>query len=194
MGYPYIAIGSTPIIDLRSDTVTADTLLSGITAHDAQGNPVVGNRTFADIESETGIYAPDADTLGRDAVIQFARPHDSPPILFLLYDTTSGPPTGDTTEYSIYQCAFCYSPVGWPYNNSNTGFAYGFGREVYRMTSAVLNASHSINYPFGDGVDDNVYHADYWGSAVEFYPGKTGGDKYYFRAGKQYRWYAVFPA
>lgn len=42
MGYPYIAIGSTPLIDLRSDTVAADSLLSGITAHDKNGNPIVG--------------------------------------------------------------------------------------------------------------------------------------------------------
>lgn len=37
-----VVYGGVTIIDLTSDTVTADTLLVGITAHDASGTPLVG--------------------------------------------------------------------------------------------------------------------------------------------------------
>lgn len=42
MGVNKITYGNTTLIDLTSDTVTAETLLEGYTAHDANGNIIRG--------------------------------------------------------------------------------------------------------------------------------------------------------
>ena len=44
----------TTLIDISSDTVTADKLLSGYTAHDASGASVTGSVTFSTIYTGTG--------------------------------------------------------------------------------------------------------------------------------------------
>lgn len=54
------------LIDLTADTVTADALLSGTTAHDKAGNVVTGALTLATVY--TGSGAPDA-SLGADGDI-----------------------------------------------------------------------------------------------------------------------------
>lgn len=46
MAYSKIIYGGNVLIDLTADTVTADALLSGTTAHDKAGNLIVG--TIAD--------------------------------------------------------------------------------------------------------------------------------------------------
>ena len=50
MGYSKIVFGSKTLIDLTGDTLTADKLLEGITAHDKAGEPVVGACSF-DVDS-----------------------------------------------------------------------------------------------------------------------------------------------
>lgn len=51
MAISKVVYGSTTLIDLTSDTVTADKLLSGITAHGKDGEPVTGTCTF---DADTG--------------------------------------------------------------------------------------------------------------------------------------------
>lgn len=46
MGKSKIIYGGEVLIDLTTDSVTADKLLSGITAHDAKGDPIEGTCTF----------------------------------------------------------------------------------------------------------------------------------------------------
>lgn len=46
MGKSKIIYGGEVLIDLTNDSVTADKLLSGITAHDAKGDPIEGACTF----------------------------------------------------------------------------------------------------------------------------------------------------
>lgn len=54
------------LIDLSSDTVTANTLLSGVTAHKADGSPVTGAVSF--VTYYTGSGVPSAN-LGSDGDI-----------------------------------------------------------------------------------------------------------------------------
>lgn len=51
------------LIDLTGDSVAADKLLAGVTAHDKTGSVVTGTVTFATVH--TGSGAPDA-SLGAD--------------------------------------------------------------------------------------------------------------------------------
>ena len=54
------------LIDLTNDTVTANTLLSGATAHDRGGNSISGNVSF--VTYYTGTTAP-SSSLGNDGDI-----------------------------------------------------------------------------------------------------------------------------
>lgn len=44
----------TVLLDLTGDTVAADKLLSGVTAHDKSGNQITGNVTFATVYTGSG--------------------------------------------------------------------------------------------------------------------------------------------
>ena len=66
MAVSKVVYGSRAIIDLTADTVTADTLLAGATAHTASGERVDGAVSFITVYS--GSAAPD-DSLGEDGDI-----------------------------------------------------------------------------------------------------------------------------
>ena len=58
MAYNKIVYGGKILIDLTADTVTADSLAKGITAHDASGASVTGTSTFdADTQDATAAAA-----------------------------------------------------------------------------------------------------------------------------------------
>ena len=63
MGVSKIVYDGRALIDLTADTVEADKLLSGTTAHDRAGNAITGALTFATVY--TGSGAPGA-SLGAD--------------------------------------------------------------------------------------------------------------------------------
>lgn len=68
MGVSKVIYGNNTLIDLTGDTVTADKLMSGETAHGADGNPIVGTATGAnlqetkDITATTNVQSIDPDT------------------------------------------------------------------------------------------------------------------------------------
>lgn len=66
MAYNKIVYGGNVLIDLTGDTVQADKLLSGYTAHDKTGTQIIGTLTFATVY--TGSGAPSAG-LGADGDI-----------------------------------------------------------------------------------------------------------------------------
>ena len=68
MAVSKVVYGTTVLVDLTGNTVTADKLLSGYTAHDKAGNAVMG--TVAVQTYRTGSGAPD-DSLGADGDLYF---------------------------------------------------------------------------------------------------------------------------
>lgn len=60
MAVNHVVINGETVLDLTSDTVTADKLLSGYTAHDKSGAAVTGTLTFATVY--TGSGGPSAST------------------------------------------------------------------------------------------------------------------------------------
>lgn len=67
-GVAYVSYYGETLIDLTGDTVTADRLLAGVTAHDAAGNAVTG--AVVTQVYRTGSGAPD-DALGVDGDLYF---------------------------------------------------------------------------------------------------------------------------
>lgn len=58
--YNKFVIGNTTYLDLSSDTITADKLLQGYTAHDQNGTAIVGNVVLQNYY--TGSSAPSSST------------------------------------------------------------------------------------------------------------------------------------
>lgn len=66
MAVSKVVYGNRAIIDLTADTVTADKLLVGATAHTASGEKVTGSVSFITVYSGT---ATPSDSLGEDGDI-----------------------------------------------------------------------------------------------------------------------------
>lgn len=66
MAVNHVVINGEPVVDLRNDTVSADKLLEGATAHDKTGSQITGTVAFATVY--TGSGAP-AASLGSDGDI-----------------------------------------------------------------------------------------------------------------------------
>lgn len=66
MAVNHVVINGEPVVDLRNDTVSADKLLEGATAHDKTGAQITGTVVLATVY--TGSGAP-AASLGSDGDI-----------------------------------------------------------------------------------------------------------------------------
>lgn len=66
MAVNHVIINGETVVDLRNDTVSADKMLSGYTAHDKSGAKITGNVTFSTVY--TGSGAPTAG-MGSDGDI-----------------------------------------------------------------------------------------------------------------------------
>ena len=53
-GISKVVYGESTLIDLTADTITADVLKVGCTAHDAAGNPITGTLAFAAVHTGSG--------------------------------------------------------------------------------------------------------------------------------------------
>ena len=54
MAVNHVIINGETVVDLRNDTVSADKLLSGYTAHDKSGAKITGNVTFSTVYTGSG--------------------------------------------------------------------------------------------------------------------------------------------
>ena len=62
MGYNKVLYNGKVLVDLTGDTVTADKLLKGVTAHDKAGNQITGTYEGLDISAETADYTAKLET------------------------------------------------------------------------------------------------------------------------------------
>ena len=54
MAVNHVIINGETVVDLRNDTVSADKMLSGYTAHDKSGAKITGNVTFSTVDTGSG--------------------------------------------------------------------------------------------------------------------------------------------
>lgn len=57
MAVNHVVVNGEPIVDLRSDTVSADKLLEGATAHDKSGEAITGTLSFSTVYTGSGAPA-----------------------------------------------------------------------------------------------------------------------------------------
>lgn len=124
MGRSKIVYAGETLIDLTADTVTADSLLKGYTAHDKAGNLVNGNAT-----------AGGGDTKNVQACSEYAS------IRTTSYSTTGIKLTvGKTGTYKV-------SWMGWRSSNGGTN-----GSQLYINNSAYGSAQTTFTNTYGQAV------------------------------------------
>ena len=100
MAYNKVVFGSTTLVDLTSDTVTADVLMEGYTAHDCSGNLIVGTakgggmsaKKFTDITVPSTAWTDNEDNamLYKAAIsLDEVESTDYPQVIFDLDDIES---------------------------------------------------------------------------------------------------------
>jgi hypothetical protein len=130
MGVNLIKFGGRTLIDLTNDSIAADYLLSGETAHGADGEPIIGtnpyekNATDAEVEEQARLIGLIASALegkagngggginptGTVTFTENGGPHDVKGVAYVVIDVTAGTPetwtftleNGNTVEKEVY--------------------------------------------------------------------------------------------
>lgn len=189
MGIAYVGIGSTPLIDLRDDTVTAASLVLGATAHDASGDPITGTYVPG-VVVETGEVTVSEDTL--PSLISFAETHENMPYLVAMIDATD---SIDQTLHSPYSFLYLdfYQMLGGGYPYQQTALIYAFLSMTRRATStsATPGTNYHMEYPSTNPGASTSDYPRYWVTESGFFPWKTWSDIYY-HPGRVYKWVALW--
>lgn len=212
MGINKIQYGNTTLIDLTSDTVTADKLMQGYTAHDRSGAVITGTATgggsvtqdqdgfivlppdgggspsVGGLEYETGTWTPTEDV--ENHTISFTNTHTVAPFYYLVSDET-GTYSGVTgTAYlTVY---FNYHQLWGASFDVNDSGTYNYGDVRLRYRSSATSISNS-NFPLTKSYTDSSNTSTY---DSRYYATETGilafGNGRYWRSGRTYKWIAVW--
>lgn len=142
------------------------------------------------LEYETGTYSPSAD-IARPT-ITFSKTHSEAPALVFFADATG---TAHSETNSNYLFCFC-DPyklwgVGYPYNSS--GLRYANAWYCYRSTntSSISAGGYVITNKSGSTSSASPTYPRYWASPTDFHPYSYSSSRYW-RAGRTYKWIAVW--
>lgn len=142
------------------------------------------------LEYETGTWTPAQDVTSAD--FTFSKTHTEAPILLLLMDATGTSDVTSDTAYALIVCdTYKLTGNGFPYGS--TSWRYGFFAHVYRQTNA-----NSTSFG-GNQIQYNSDNAQaYSGAYMRYWMRNTGFTAYsnstsrYWRAGRTYKWIAVW--
>ena len=181
-------------------TVNASELVSGSETKTANGTYDVTNLAelivnvagggTSGLEFETGTWEPSSDIARGE--ITWSRTHTEAPVFVLLADMTG---TADATTYSNYVFAWCDYYKLWgsgaPYSSS--GFRYAHAYYTYRATSTSSTGSGAyVCTQNSDSTSSSgTTYPRYWVSPTNFHP-YTNSTSRYWRAGRTYKWIAVW--
>ena len=140
------------------------------------------------LEYETGTWEPSSD-IAR-GTISFSNTHTGVPFLVALSDATG---TTDGTANTNYTFTFFdfYNAFGVGSPNSASTFRYATATYVYRSSSSIgVGGTHCSTNSDSTSASSTVY-SRYWVTPTGFMP-YTNSTSRYWRAGRTYKWYAVW--
>lgn len=139
---------------------------------------------------ETGTYEPSANTAGEK--ILFANAHSEAPVFVNMVDATG---TADTTsntnmEFMWYDFYKLYG-IGMPWSAS--AFRYATAFYIYRATNASALTYGAVNCTYNSDVQDasGINLPRFWVDELGFTPNSASTSRYW-RAGRTYKWYAIW--
>jgi len=164
MGKSKIIYNGQTLIDLTGDTVTAETLLEGITAHGADGEAILGKLKAGGIEMLSGTFTPTGKT--KTAQLGQALDLSGDYVLFILMVGTLGSSMSGTYHFTA-------------------GIVLSRGGDVqYRATcNAALSTSQCNDSAWTVGSDGSIILP-----TVYYKPAQGTGDMMQFDTFK-YQWY-----
>lgn len=183
-------------VDISADTVTAEHLEQGFTAHDAFGNLVLGTLVAGGgggLEYEEGTYAPTSDVIS--PTITFSNSHATAPFFFAYIDVTGTYSSTTSSLHAVYYIEQ-YGAYGVTMDQSSTSVIYGVVARVYRTTSTTsltIGTTYLTQRP--DATPSMSGQAMYpinWASNTRIRPNVTSDTAQTSRAGRTYKWIAVW--
>lgn len=206
---PYVnkvVYGGDTLIDLTDATATADKILQGYTAYGADGQKLTGTATggggsvtqdqdgfivlppdgggspsVGGLVYEEGTWTPSEDV--DDYTISFTNTHATAPFYYMITDAGTDYYTTSNTNYLV--CAFSpYLYCGSLLNYNGTSSYYMIVHYRYRATSAA--AISGANSALND--ETSIYT---WSSSTGIRAYTTSTSRYW-RAGRTYKWIAVW--
>lgn len=189
--YNKVVAGNQTLIDLSQDTVTsAAHIVSGHTGHLADGTQVTGTGGGGGgLVYESGTYTPASDVAL--PTINFANSHNNFPVFIMLVDAT-GTYSGTTNSNYLFAFLNYFGLTGEPIYASSASLRYATVRYEYRGTSANALGSNGSNITHPpDETGSSLLYYNQWVTSTGFMP-QTGSDSRYWRAGRTYKWIAVW--
>lgn len=202
----------TSLIDISDTTATADKILSGYMAYGADGSKLTGTATggggsvtqdqdgfivlppdgggspsVGGLEYEEGTWIPTEDVAR--PTINFTDTHTNPPFYIMIADAEGDHSTTTYTNYTwSFICYYFFTGVDVP-RSSTTG-TYGNSSSVYRTNNSGDNGSSNIKLTSLD--DSSSASSTAYYVSNEWFKPYTNADTRYWRAGRTYKWIAVW--
>ena len=177
--------------DTTTANATAAQILSGYTAW-VNGALLTGTASGGGggLECESGIYNPSAD-IARPT-ISFSQTHTDVPIFVGMSDATGTlDTTSDTNQLFVYFDSWGAFGEGYPYSGS--AYRYATVLAAYRGTSAYsINTSiRMLSNKSSSTIDTGNTYPRYYVTPSNFKPYADSTSRYW-RAGRTYKWIAVW--
>lgn len=142
------------------------------------------------LEYETGEYTPSSD-IARPT-ISFSKTHSEAPVLVYMCDVTGTASTATNSNH-VFMYADPYKLWGKGYPYSSSGYRYANAWYCYRSssTSSISASGFMITNNSGNTSSSSTAYPRYWASPTDFHP-YTGSSSRYWRAGRTFKWIAVW--
>ena len=175
---------------LEDDITIVDVTSGGSVTQDANGYIVLpstgGGGGGGGLEYEEVTWTPSEDEAR--PTISFSNSHTDLPILIMMADSTGTDTTTTNSNYSFtFENMYALTGQAVP-STSSASCRYAVASYVYRGSS---NPAQSASGITSISSGSSSLYMSYWVSSSEFYP-YTGSDNRYWRAGRTYKWIAVW--
>ena len=130
------------------------------------------------LEYEEGTWTPSEDIA--DTTISFSNSHTTPPIMVMITETSSQS-IGVADSNALLAICNPYTYLGYPIVNG-TASRYGLGEYYYTSSTGLTATVTTMSSEFTMG----TY------LSTTYFRAYTGGTSRYWRAGRTYKWIAVW--
>ena len=143
-------------------------------------------------KDETGTWEPESDV--SNYLITLNNTHTTAPYYYMITDESGSYSSATTSSFAVIYNNF-HQLFGQPFqiNSSGTNM-YAIVNFLYRTdnTSALTGtAGLQVSYPYTDSIANSSQYSRYWATETTI-RAYTNSTSRYFRAGRTYKWIAVW--